>query len=168
MYDLIPIEIASSGMAAQRLRLGVIASNLANAQSTRSADGTGPYQRRVTIFQANTLPSFAEMLGTERGAAPGAAMDTAAAAEPLRSRALVEEHLRGVSVVGISRNPSVRRVYDPNHEDADAQGYVTYPDISIIQEMTDMIAAERCYGANLAVAKNTKDMILQTLELLKS
>lgn len=161
MYDLTPIDIASTGMAAQRVRLGMIASNLANAQSTRSADGTGPYQRRMVVFQTNTMPEFADVLNQNAAPAKGAYT------EPQRSRYLVEQHLRGVSVANIERDAAFKKVYEPNHEDADAEGFVRYPDISVVQEMTDMIAAERCYGANLAVVKNTKDMIMQTLEILK-
>lgn len=170
MYDFLPIQIASSGMAAQRIRMGVIASNLANAQSTRSADGAGPYQRRMVVFQTQGDGGFSEILAKESRptfTAKGDDFETLRLASGSGST-LVEEHLRGVAVSRIERDPAVRRVYEPGHADADAEGYVSYPEISIIQEMTDMIAAERCYTANLATLKNTRDMIAQTLDLLKS
>ena len=170
MNDFLPIQIASSGMAAQRIRMGAIASNVANAQSTRSADGTGPYQRQMVVFQTRADGGFGEILARESRPMLTAQGDDFG---PLRlasnpGSTLVEEHLRGVAVSRIERDPAIRRVYEPGHADADAEGYVSYPEISIIQEMTDMIAAERCYAANLAALKNTRDMIAQTLDLLKS
>jgi flagellar basal-body rod protein FlgC len=161
MYDLVPIEIAASGAAAQRVRMAVIASNLANAQSTRNADGTGPYQRRMVVVRAATVPAFEAMLQAER-VRRGPESDV----EPLRSRLLVEQQMRGVIIQSIERDPSVRKVFEPEHPDADGDGYVTYPDISIIQEMTDMIAASRNFEANAAVIGSTREMVLQLLDVL--
>jgi len=126
MYDFLPIQIASSGMAAQRVRMGVIASNLANAQSTRSADGTGPYQRRMEVFQTQANEGFSEILARESRPVFTAQGDDFKPLS-LSSKAgstLVEEHLRGVAVSRIERDPGIRRVFEPGHADADAEGYV--------------------------------------------
>lgn len=158
MHDLVALDIASSGMAAQRIRMSVLASNLANAQSTRNVDGSGPYKRQMVVFESGTLPQFKEALAAEKATAqPGA-----------RSDYLVEQQMKDVAVSEIRSDPSVRRVYEPSHPDADAQGYVTYPDISVMEEMTDMLSATRNYEANLAVSKNTKDMVSRLIDLLKA
>lgn len=161
MYDMLPIEIAASGMDAQRIRMGAVASNLANAQTTRNADGTGPYQRRMVRVRAQLMPQFETMLHELKNAeAPGEGV------EPQRSRWLAELHMRGVNVQAIEKDAGIRRVHEPGHPDADEDGYVDYPDISVMGEMTDMIMASRQYEANLATVKNTRDMINQLLELL--
>lgn len=162
MYDLIPIEIAGSAMTAQRVRMGVIASNLANAQSTRQADGSGPYQRRVVVLKAGTMPAFQDMLVEANKKADELSV------EPDHSRWLAEEHLRGVEVTSVEKDPATRTVYMPEHPDADADGNVVFPDISTMQEMVDMISASRNYEANVAVVKNTRDMILKLVELMKT
>ena len=164
MYDLFPIEIASSGLTAQRLRMGAIASNLANADSTRNVDGTGTYRRRMVRVEAGMLPAFGEVFNAavERGQASAPGLGAG------RSSWLAEAQLRGVQVTGIERDPAERLVHDPQHPDADAKGYVHYPDISVITEMTDMMMASRAYEANLAVIKNTRDMLGQMLELLRT
>ena len=161
MYELIPMEIAASGLNAQRIRAAVVASNLANAQSTRRPDGPGPYQRQMVVVRADRLPVFEDLLNDARDGQ----LDRAS--EPGRSRFLLEQHLRGVQVTSIQADASIRKEYNPNHPDADESGYVSYPDISVIQEMADMIFSSRNYEANLAVMKNTRDMLLQTLELLQ-
>ena len=166
MYDLFPIEIASSGLSAQRVRMGSIASNLANATSTRSADGTGPYRRQMVRLQAGTLPAFGQAFAD--AVASGRASQTLGGASDSRSHWLAEEHLRGVQVLGIEHDPAERLAYEPQHPDADAQGYVHYPDVSVISEMTDMMMASRSYEANLAVIKSTRDMLNQTIELLRT
>lgn len=166
MYDLFPIEIASSGLNAQRVRMGAIASNLANANSTRSADGAGPYRRRMVRLQAGTLPAFGQAFAD--ALASGRAAEASSGLGGERSRWLAEGHVRGVQVLGIEQDPSERLVYEPQHPDADAKGYVHYPDVSVISEMTDMMMASRNYEANLAVIKNTRDMLNQMLELLKA
>ena len=163
MYGFVPLEIAASGMEAQRVRMGIVASNLANANTTRGADGAGPYQRRVVRLRANTLPAFAEMLD-QAGRYAG---KNEIVSDEARSVYLAETNMRGVQVSGISRDPSVRVVHDPSHPDADAAGNVMYPEISVVGEMTDMFMASRQYEANLAVMKNTRDMLAQLIEMLR-
>jgi flagellar basal-body rod protein FlgC len=173
MYELVPMEIAASGMRGQQVRLGVISSNLANARSTRQADGTaGPYQRQQVIFEANQLPSFQDMLQSETTASGSSA--TGASSTGLTSSAsstsgLLEEHLRGVAQPEIQKLDKFRTEYDPSHPDADPEtGLVKYPDINVMNEMTDMISASRDYESNLAVMRNTRDMVYQLIDLLKS
>ncbi|MGI6604138.1 MAG: flagellar basal body rod protein FlgC [Firmicutes bacterium] len=136
-------NISASGLTAQRLRLDVIANNLANAETTRTANG-GPYRRQVPLFASREQGSFVEYLGSALG------QPTAA----------------GVRVVGLvyDRSP-LRRVYQPGHPDADETGYVLYPNISVVAEMVDMISASRSYEANAAAFNAAKGMALQALEL---
>ncbi len=162
MYDMLPIEIAATGMDTQRIRMGAVASNLANANSTRNAEGTGPYQRRMVRVRAQLMPEFETMLNElNREVQPEVGT------EPERSKWLAELHMRGVDVTEIEKDANVRMVYEPSHPDANEEGYVAYPDISVVGEMTDMIMASRLYEANLATVKNTRDMINQLLELLQ-
>jgi flagellar basal-body rod protein FlgC len=133
------LDASGSGLSAERLRMDVTAENLANAQSTRGADGSGPYKRKqVVLEQAGS--SFADSL----------------------------QAARGVRVAGIVEDPSPpRRVYDPGHPDADAQGYVTMPNVNTVTEMTDLIGASRAYEANVTAMQTAKSMFARTLDLLK-
>jgi flagellar basal-body rod protein FlgC len=123
--------------------MDVTAENLANAQSTRTANGQGPYRRKEVVLQeagSGTQASFAESL----------------------------QAARGVRVAGIVEDPTPpRRVYDPGHPDADAQGYVTMPNVNTVTEMTDLIGASRAYEANVTAMQTTKAMFARTLDLLK-
>ena len=137
------LGISGSGLSAQRLRMDVTAENLANAQSTRTANGQGPYQRKEVILQ-------------EAGSGVGASF-----ADSLQAA-------RGVRVAGIVTDPTPpRRVYDPGHPDADAQGYVTMPNVNTVTEMTDLIGASRAYEANVTAMQTAKQMFARTLDLLK-
>jgi flagellar basal-body rod protein FlgC len=132
-------DASGSALSAERLRMDVTAENLANAQSTRGANGSGPYKRKeVVLEQAGS--SFADSL----------------------------QAARGVRVAGIVEDPSPpRRVYDPGHPDADAQGYVTLPNVNTVTEMTDLIGASRAYEANVTAMQTAKSMFARTLDLLK-
>jgi flagellar basal-body rod protein FlgC len=164
MYELAPIEIAGTGMRAQNIRMGVVASNLANARSTRSAEG-GPYKRRLVVCRADIPLAFQDTLAQANVEDIGVE-----SVDRQSSRWLLEQHLRGVSVPSVERDPGVRLEYDEtgNHPDRDANGYVRYPDINVMSEMTDMISASRNYEANLAVIKNSKDMLTQLIDLLRA
>jgi flagellar basal-body rod protein FlgC len=133
------LDASGSALSAERLRMDVTAENLANAQSTRGADGTGPYKRKqVVLEQAGS--SFADSL----------------------------QAARGVRVAGIVEDSTPpRRVYDPGHPDADAQGYVTMPNVNTVTEMTDLIGASRAYEANVTAMQTAKSMFARTLDLLK-
>jgi flagellar basal-body rod protein FlgC len=139
------IDIAGSGLSAERLRMDVTAGNLANAQTTRGADGQ-PYHRREVVLQEASGASFGAMLSGAMGAqAP-----------------------TGVQVAGVVEDPDpLRRVYDPGHPDADAQGYVSLPNVNPVSEMVDLIAASRGYEANVTAMQTAKTLFTKTLELLK-
>ncbi|HXG51844.1 MAG TPA: flagellar basal body rod protein FlgC [candidate division Zixibacteria bacterium] len=139
-------SISGAAMNAQRSRMTVVAGNLANADTTRTPEG-GPYRRRDVIFRtAPAEDGFAELL-SDRAAEPGL--------EPLT-----------VEVAGVrqsSRPP--RKIFDPHHPDADAEGYVSVPNINVVEEMVDMLAAVRSYEANLAAFNTTKGLIRKLLEI---
>lgn len=135
------LAVNASAMVAQRWRLNVISSNLANAETTRTAQG-GPYRRKDVIFVPTQEP-FAEILGLETGNA-----------------------LVGVKVGGIVEDPRpLRVVYNPGHPDADPSGYVLLPNVNPLEEMVNLIAAARSYEANLEVFNATKAMLLKALEI---
>jgi flagellar basal-body rod protein FlgC len=136
-----------SGLSAQRLRLDVIASNVANVETTRTPDG-GPYLRRQVVF--TSMPGDGvQQSGFQRTLA--------------RTSSSVGE---GVTVSAIASNANaVREVHDPSHPDADENGDVLYPDIDVVTEMTDMMAANRAYEANVTVLNATKSMALRALQI---
>ena len=132
--------ISGSGMSAERFRMEVIANNLANANSTRSADG-GPFRRQDVVF--------AEVLGSAAG--PGGLPD-----------------LRGVRAVEVVNDPSpFIRVYQPGHPDADAEGFVNLPNVQLPVEMVNLVTAARAYEANLKAAQTYRQMNEQALGLLR-
>jgi flagellar basal-body rod protein FlgC len=139
------LDASGSALSAERVRMDVTAENLANAQSTRTSNGQGPYRRKEVVLQ-------------EAGAGVGA---RASFADSLQAA-------RGVKVAGIVEDPTPsRRVYDPGHPDADAQGYVSMPNVNTVTEMTDLIGASRAYEANVTAMQTTKAMFARTLDLLK-
>lgn len=139
------LKTSSSGLAAQRLRMNLISGNLANANTTRTAEG-GPYRRKEAVFAANTTAgSFKELLDNHR-----------------------HQKLSHVEVVDIftdTRQPI--RKFDPNHPDADPLGYVSLPNVNVMEEMVNLISATRSYEANVAAIKAAKDMALKALEIGK-
>jgi flagellar basal-body rod protein FlgC len=129
----------------------VTAENLANAQSTRTANG-GPYRRKEVVTQANGDGGFAGALAAARGSAASAGGGTAG----------------GVSVTGIVEDQTPNRlVYDPSHPDANAQGYVSMPNVNPVTEMVDLISASRSYEANVTAMQTSKQMFTKTLDLLR-
>lgn len=131
--------ISGSGMSAERLRMEVIANNIANANSTRSANG-GPFRRQDVVF--------AEVLGGMRRAG--------------------EPDLRGVEAVGLVEDPSeLPRVFMPGHPDADAEGFVRMPNVQLPIEMVNLLTAARSYEANLRAAQTFRTMNQQALALLR-
>ncbi|MCD6727154.1 MAG: flagellar basal body rod protein FlgC [Solirubrobacteraceae bacterium] len=140
------LEISASGLSAERLRMDVVAENLANAQSTRGAGG-GPYRRKEVVLQEAGGGAFAMALDAAR--AGGSAS-------------------RGVRVAAIVEDGAPDRlVYDPGHPDADARGYVRMPNVNTVTEMVDLIAASRGYEANVTAMQAAKQMFTKTLELLR-
>lgn len=143
------INIASSGLTSQRLSLDVIADNIANAETTRTADG-GVYRRSRVIFRPKV------QIPTWQG--------------PFIPEALESGVGQGVRVAGIEKDQSpVRLVYDPTHPDAiqtgNKKGYVEMPNVNVVQEMVDMIAASRAYEANVTIINGAKSMFQKALEI---
>jgi flagellar basal-body rod protein FlgC len=153
------IRTAASGMMAQRLRLDVISNNIANAQTTRTAEG-GPYRRQDVVFQAQQQNNtFQSRLAALRNGQNGNSTMDAASIDTLNSGVKV-------SAIVTDQTPG-QMVYDPTHPDADANGYVTYPNVNPVVEMTNMLSATRSYEANLEVANTAKAMALKALDIGK-
>jgi len=139
------IDVAGSGLAAERLRMDVTAGNLANAQTTKGANGQ-PYRRREVVLQEAQPGGF------------GAALASAGAAQAAG----------GVQVSGIVEDTAPPRlVYDPGNPDANAQGYVAMPNVNPVTEMVDLISASRSYEADVTAMQSAKTLFSKTLELLK-
>ncbi len=139
------MDISASGMTAQRTRLDIISENIANVNTTRDADGN-VYKRKSVIFQEKGYPSFDEVLLGTKGCVG-----------------------KGVKITNIIEDDETecRMVYDPSHPDADENGYVTYPNVNTVTEMTDMIDASRSYEANVTAFNASKNMQLKALEIGK-
>ncbi|MBE6065261.1 flagellar basal body rod protein FlgC [Clostridium cochlearium] len=135
------MRISASGLSAERLRIDTIASNIVNSRSTRGKNGQ-PYRRKVAIFQENLTKEINKQTGK------------------------IEETLNGVKAIGIEEDQSeFRRVYEPSHPDADENGYVLMPNVNILNEMADMIAATRSYEANVDAINSSKSMFMKALEI---
>jgi flagellar basal-body rod protein FlgC len=149
------LDISASALSAERLRMDVTAENLANAQSTRTAGG-GPYRRKEVVVEANGDGGFAGALAAARGGATGSTASAGGGAPG------------GVSVSGIVEDQTPNRlVYDPSHPDANAQGYVSMPNVNPVTEMVDLISASRSYEANVTAMQTSKQMFTKTLDLLR-
>jgi flagellar basal-body rod protein FlgC len=142
------LEISASGLTAQRLRMDVTAENLANAQTTKGADGQ-PYRRKEVVLREIPQGGF--------GAQLSAAMGSGSKSRP-----------GGVEVAQIATDQTAgKMVYDPSHPDANAQGYVQMPNVDTVTEMVDLIDASRAYEANVTAMSASKQMFTKTLELLR-
>ena len=138
MNILDTLRMSASGLTAQRVRLQAISSNMANARSTRTEEGT-PYRRQMPIFQAVKANEFGSELA---------------------------QQLSRVEVVDVERSEApFRQVFDPGHPDADDDGYVQYPNVDILHEMVDLMNTSRTYEANSNVTETTYKMANQALEL---
>ena len=143
MDFLTALRTSSSGLTAQRVRMNIISANLANVETTRTPEG-GPYRRRDVIFTATPIEDSFESL--------------------LKSQ--MREEIHQVEVTGIFYDESPLKLsYDPGHPDADEMGYVTFPNISVIGEMVNMLSATRSYEANVTAMNATKNMALKALEI---
>ena len=142
------MEISGSALTAQRLRMNVTAENIANAETTKGADGN-PYRRKEvtlqSVGQAGTFGSqLSRAMGTS-GVAPGGVQATE----------ITEDQTNG------------KLVYDPSHPDADEQGYIRMPNVDTVTEMVDLIDAQRAYEANVTAMSAAKQMFAKTLEILR-
>lgn len=158
------MDVSASALKAERVRAEVVAANMANAETTRTAEG-GPYQRRHVVFEAaGEGTSFQQSLVNQMG---GVQM------KPMRwlgTGAVTADTTAdgGVAVTGVINDESAPlRRYDPQHPDAGADGYVSYPDINPLTEMVDLMGAQRSYGANASAIQAEKNMIASSLEILK-
>ena len=159
------MDVSSSALKAERVRAEVVAANMANAETTRTAEG-GPYQRRHVVFEATGEDSFANSLA---GQMTGVAMKPMAAMSGFGKNVTADTTVSGgVAVTGvISDGSAPLRRYDPQHPDAGADGYVSYPDINPLTEMVDLMGAQRSYGANASAIQAEKNMVASSLEILK-
>jgi flagellar basal-body rod protein FlgC len=143
MDILTGMRVSASGMAAQRMRMNTISSNIANIDTTRSPEG-GPYRRKDVVLESMPeAKSFGEILTSA----------------PQKDIARVQ----GTDVTVDQKAPRMK--YEPDHVDADENGYVAYPNINLMEEMANMIQASRSYEANVAAMNATKDMAMTSLEI---
>lgn len=143
------LRIGASALSAQRLRLDVIANNIANVETTHTDEG-GPYQRKDVVFTPQGTHSFLPYFIQARQ-------------NIVNSASL---GMGGVQVAAIVTDSTPgSKVYDPTHPDADEEGYVTYPNVNLVVEMTNMISATRSYEASLSVIDTAKRMVLKALEI---
>ncbi|MHB0877383.1 MAG: flagellar basal body rod protein FlgC [Anaerolineae bacterium] len=141
------LRISASALTAERLNMDVISNNIANVQTTGP---DGPYQRQRVVFRsANEQTQFGSVLGTQ--------MQSFGSTDVIGS---------GVRVVRVEEDPTPgQRVYEPNHADADADGYVTYPNVNITSELVNLLAATKAYQANVTVVNATKTMALKAISI---
>lgn len=140
---LTSLKISSSGLTANKKRQAAISSNLANAQTTRTVEG-GPYKPKEVVFASEPVnENFSDVLKNE-----------------------INENVQGVEVKEIisSKRPPILK-YEPNHPDANAEGYVAYPDINTVTEMANMMEAQRAYEANINAMNTAKSMAMKDLEI---
>jgi len=137
------LEVSGSALAAERWRAEVVSANMANAETTRTPQG-GAYRRQLLVFRARPEPRFPLLLaGVNATTTPGVQVERVVAdASPLPRR------------------------YEPGHPDADPAGYVTYPNVNPVLEMTDLLSAARAYQLNAAAVQSAKNMIQQSLQIL--
>jgi flagellar basal-body rod protein FlgC len=147
-------NVSGADMSAQRTRMSVVAGNLANAETTRTPEG-GPYRRRNVFFRTLPLQNDFPSLLQEQSSWP----------LQLRRRDS-QTDVNSVEVVKVQASTRApRKVYDPQHPDADTEGYVSYPDINTMEEMTDLLSATRSYEANLTTFNTTKALVRKLLEM---
>jgi flagellar basal-body rod protein FlgC len=140
------LDISGSALNAERQRAEIVTSNLANAETTHTANG-GPYQRQMVVFETKQ-PSVSSFGRTFNG--------------------MRREYALGVSVGSVvSDTTPPQQRYEPSHPDADKQGYVSYPSINPIEEMAELMEAARAYQLNVAAVQATKGMISASLDILR-
>ncbi len=138
------LAVSGSALTAERQRAEVVTSNMANMETTRTAEG-GPYHRQLVVFRARRMPQFPALLaGLGNTAARGVRVDQVIA----------------------DAKPAIER-YQPGHPDADAKGYVAYPAVDPVEETADLLSAVRSYELNASAVQSTKTMIQESLDLLR-
>ena len=139
------LRVSASGLSAERLHMDILANNLANANTTRTPEG-GPYRRQRVVFAPRTQKPFFYVSSL-----------------PSQETNFIGTGVRAIGI--IPDNTAPRRIYDPNHPDADKEGYVLMPNVNPVTEMVDMISATRAYEANVAAINSAKSMALKALEI---
>ena len=153
------MDISASALRAERVRAEVVAANMANAETTRTADG-GPYRRQQVVFQ-QAGDGFADSLLAQDSM-------SASANSMLGNSLRASAPMGGVQIAGVVADQSAPlERYDPTHPDADVNGYVAYPDINPLTEMVDLMGATRSYGLNATAVQAEKNMVTSSLEILK-
>lgn len=137
------LDISASGLSSERTHINIISMNLANAKTTRTADG-GPYRRRSVVVEATPVDADFKK----------------------HMQSAMDKELRGVRVqsVAIDQRPH-KLVYEPGHPDANTDGYVAYPDINVVEEMAALMTAQRGYEANVSTVETIKQMYNKALEI---
>jgi flagellar basal-body rod protein FlgC len=171
------MSVSASALQAERVRAEVVAANMANSETTRTADG-GPYQRHHVVFQAadqgrfqNAFNNSMESTGSASGQLslqPMQPQDSSTFGSLGWNALAGSAAPGGVTVTGVtvdSSSPLER--YEPGHPDANAQGFVAYPDINPLTEMVDLMGATRSYGMNASAVQAEKAMVSSSFEILK-
>lgn len=140
------LNISASGMTAQRLRLDIISQNIANVNTTQDEDGNVYTRKEVVFAEKGSASSFSDVLNS--------------------ASAKIGNGVKVTKIVD-DTDTALRKEYDPSNPEADEDGYVTYPNVNVVQEMTDMIDASRSYEANVTAFNATKNMALKGLEIGK-
>jgi flagellar basal-body rod protein FlgC len=136
------LQISSSALKAQQIRLNTISSNIANIETTRTPEG-GPYKKKTVVFQSTPVSTFDKHLSHS-----------------------MQQATNGVEVSKIvTINSPAKKIYDPSHPDAGADGYVSLPNVNLLKELADMMTATRAYEANVTTVKSAKRMALKALEI---
>ena len=144
------MNIVDSGLTAQQLRLDVISENITNLNTTRTEEGDGPYRRKIVVFEAESGRNDFRM-----------AMASAMGASNRGS-----ERAGGVKVVEIAEDPSPFSIsYDPTHPDADEEGYLEMPNITLVKEITDAMAATQAYSANVTAFNTLKAVVARGMDI---
>lgn len=153
------MDLSGSALRAERVRAEVTATNMANAETTRTADG-GPYLRKNVVFASNDAATFrSTLMNSSLGSIGGQQFGMGNADAQVAGGVRVES-------VESDAQATVKR-YDPGHPDADADGYVSYPDINPLTEMVDLMGATRAYGLNATALQAEKAMLTTSLDILK-
>ena len=161
------IKISASGLAGQRSKMDVIAKNLANAETTRTAEGT-PYRRQTVSFsEALAEKTGNANLQARKVSANSSMTRTNSSHLPGQQASSKSSPVSGVDIeIGLAKDASEFKViYEPGHPDADEEGYVLMPNVNVITEMVDMITASRAYEANVAAVQSAKEMFAKALNI---
>ncbi|EJN4887408.1 flagellar basal body rod protein FlgC [Campylobacter jejuni] len=163
MAYLSDFDISGYGLSAQRFRMNVISSNIANANTTRTAEG-GPYRRREVIFKATDFDKLLnEQINKDN--------NFLKYENPLNDPSSPEEAKPSIQSVVVDKvvrdDKDFRMKYDPSHPDANAEGYVAYPNVNPVIEMADLIEATRAYQANVSAFTSAKTIAQSAIDLLR-